>query len=88
MKPRFEKYKVDHKITNQYTYYVTGRGQFPWDMLRYDSAWPATGDDAAKLHDSGSKIRSIRMLSYKEPTIERWFSFLWSVGTENLQRDN
>jgi len=30
-------------------YPVTGRGEFPLDMLRYDSSWPATQDDVAKI---------------------------------------
>jgi len=29
-------------------------------------------------------LRSIKMLSHKQPVIDRWQSFLWSVGTEKL----
>lgn len=31
------------------TFKVTGAGQFPIDMLRYDACWPATEADAGKL---------------------------------------
>lgn len=75
-----------------YEYYVTGRGVFPFDMFRYDGAWPATGEDAAKLEwerinsDRGRDNRSIKVRSYQEPTIARWSSFGWSVGTEAVYR--
>lgn len=65
-----------------YQYYVTGVGTFPTDMLRHDAAWPASEDDAARLE--GHERRSIGLHSYREPTIARWQSFLWSVGVEKL----
>lgn len=84
---RFESYplKWDERPKKLYQYYVSGRGIFPYDMLRFDSAWPATTDDAHLMfaeHSPG--IRSVQIRSYKEPTIERWSSFLWSVGLEKL----
>lgn len=64
-----------------YEYYVTGGGQFPLDMLRYDRCWPAGGEDAAKLDWTGQPgFRSVKMQSHREPTIDRWSSFQWSVG--------
>jgi hypothetical protein len=68
-----------------YEYWVTGHGDFPSDMLRFDSCWPVTGADAAKVVlscDQGGwrDTRSIKLRSYREPTIDRWSSFLWSVG--------
>src|SRR5690606_20481075 len=72
-------------IHNHYEYYVTGRGAFPFDMLRFDQAWPATTDDAIGLSRTDNvHIRSIRLMSCKPPTIERWESFGWSVGLEKL----
>ena len=70
-----------------YEYWVSGRGQFPLDMLRYDLAWPATSQDAAALDNyTGVRtIRSVKLQSYCEPTIDRWLSFCWSVGTEKLE---
>ena len=71
-----------------YTYYVTGHGDFPFDMLRHDSCWPVTGEDAARLFylDDRMEQRSVKMRSYRMPTVDRWRSFNWSVGTENLER--
>ena len=84
---------ADQKPKKFYSYYVSGHGDFPYDMLRYDSAWPATSSDASKLaspyhaphHDrEWRKRRSIKMHSYCEPTVARWSSFSWSVGSEDL----
>ena len=84
-KPRFKSISLAHKRAYLYEYYVTGRGIFPFDMLRYDQAWPATSSDAVKLQGfSESGMRSVKLHSYKAPTIERWLSFAWSVGLENI----
>lgn len=68
-----------------YTYWVTGTGDFPYDMLRYDGAWPVSSDDSYKLGwsyaDSGHR-RSVMLRSNKEPTIARWSSFTWSVSRD------
>lgn len=64
------------------TYTVTGTGEFPVDMLRYDQAFPNTGDDARMISatrciDSvGITLRSI-----KPPTVDRWKSFGWAITT-------
>jgi len=94
MKKRFESYPLSNteRPRRQHVYYVTGTGTFPYDMLRYDSCWPMTGVDAAKIdwyenNARGRENRSIRMLSFREPTIDRWSSFGWLVGTENLERE-
>jgi hypothetical protein len=87
MERRFDETKLSERPTKMYEYYVSGRGDFPFDMLRYDAAWPASGEDAAKLERDGelrSKVRSVRLRSYREPTIDRWLSFLWSVGRRNI----
>ena len=73
-----------------YEYWVSGGGVFPFDMLRYDSAWPASGEDAAKMEWSfaspaGERQRSIKLRSYREPTIGRWSSFVWSVSPEEFK---
>lgn len=92
---RYDMYTLEafEKPKKLYEYYVSGTGMFPFDMLRFDHCWPASGNDAALLddateyHRSGhrSKLRSIKMRSYREPTIDRWVSFTWSVGTQKLQ---
>ena len=64
-----------------FTYWVTGRGSFPFDMLRYDQAWPV---ERVGEIDKHGQVRSIKMMSYKAPTDARWFSFWWSVSQEPL----
>lgn len=59
-----------------FTYYVTGSGPLPTDMLRHDGAWPADGH--ADL--AGPERRTIHLMSYREPTVERWHSFLWAIS--------
>lgn len=86
---RFEKDRLTTKPTHRYRYFVSGKGKFPFDMLRYDACWPAGGEDAALMSDPTTleehkKVRSILMYSYREPTIDRWSSFNWSVGLEKL----
>jgi hypothetical protein len=73
-----------------YEYYVTGTGLFPVDMLRHDSCWPTSGEEAAKiewtftrrLSGEGRRRQSIKMRSYRPPTVARWQSFTWSVSAE------
>ena len=63
-------------MTKTFEYTVVGRGPFPTDMLRYDAAWPA---------DTGHGIleprleREVRLRSGREPTIDRWRSFGWTI---------
>lgn len=77
------------------TFVVRGRGDFPFDMLRYDSAAPATGEDVAsmiteKYSDaengwSPTTPRSVKLRRFypaggtAAPNVERWRSFGWSV---------
>lgn len=56
---------------------VEGSGPFPWDMLRYDGAWPTTSEDVQKLHGTGR--RRIHLSSAQGPTHARWASFGWKV---------
>jgi hypothetical protein len=63
---------------------VTGKGRFPYDMLRYDECYPAPGADAEQLHPVHSGVRSIQLQTLQptlqwEPTVARWRSFGWSV---------
>jgi hypothetical protein len=75
---------------------VTGRLSFPMDMLRYDSAWPATSDDAAilaqmmqdggVLHETDSAgafhrvTATLNLRCYGKPTPDRWASFGWGCA--------
>ncbi len=79
---RFEKLPLTNFPRYLYEYYVTGSGDFPIDMLRFDQCWPADGEEAAKLGDLSR--RSIRFQSHREPTVARWSSFVWSVSAEKF----
>lgn len=64
-----------------HTFTVRGRigsyTGFPMDMLRYDQAWPATGEDAAKIKPSDEPVE-IRLHGLS-CTPDRWKSFGWSI---------
>ncbi len=65
------------------TFEVTGRGEFPIDMLRYDCCFPNTGSDsAAIMHDGTRTVSLVKYHADKEPLITdaRWNSFGWGVG--------
>jgi len=73
------------------TYFtVRGRGEFPWDMLRYDQCWPDTASDLAKIlprYETGDpreafQARDIRLGTAKNwmsITRKRWESFDWFI---------
>lgn len=72
---------------------VTGSGEFPLDMLRYDSCWPVGTVDAGNLcicPDRSAEDRTswltqrtikMRMIGHTKlgPTLERWRSYGWTV---------
>lgn len=66
------------------TFTVKGRGRFPLDMLRYDCAWPSSGEDVAAMEsslDTRFELRrnpwAVRLVSESlgVPTVDRWASF-------------
>lgn len=71
---------------------VRGCGTFPFDMLRYDSCWPRTSDDAINLafehpqdlahyRTTPREIQLIKRCELKSsgPCVDRWASFGWRV---------
>jgi len=66
-----------------FTFVVEGCGEFPFDMLRYDSCWPRTADDAAKLYSMWRERRRVELSAADgkrwQPTTARWASFGWTV---------
>lgn len=69
---------------------VTGSGDFPFDMLRYDSCWPACESESAKIA-IGSYAEPLGMrtvaLACKPgdnwrsvPNVKRWHSFGWKAS--------
>jgi hypothetical protein len=76
------------------TFTVSGNGEFPMDMLRYDHVAPWDSSDAAMIYNSFYAHRNdtlvyerpvIKLTRYSErrlwqPTIARWASFGWVVA--------
>jgi len=67
---------------------VKGIGRFPIDMLRYDSAYPRTSEDAIKIDQAcAGELRkwevSLCSESRHAPTVGRWESFLSRVVEVN-----
>lgn len=74
----------------QYQFQVEGAGQFPFDMLRYDSCYPATESDAAALEHRRTERRKVTLLANVPnltdvPSSGRWRSFMWTVVKDSLQ---
>lgn len=73
---------------------VSGNGQFPLDMLRYDRCFPVHGEDAHKM-DARTEWREITLEHRHEeptaqwkPTVARWRSFGWNVPTTTAEGSN
>ena len=67
-----------------FKYTVRGRGDFPFDMLRYDHCWPAEETRNGSLglaHGPGDFVheRDIHLVGLDSPTGARWRSFGWTV---------
>lgn len=66
-----------------FTFTVSGSGPFPTDMLRYDTCWPASSEDAEKLLTRGRRSVTLRSSSeVGKPTTGRWQSFGWWVTSD------
>jgi len=67
------------------TFTVTGRGQFPVDMLRFDCCFPADPSAVAVITQGYNEKRvTVQLCAYLRagdiaPTPERWASFGWAV---------
>lgn len=75
---------------------VTGTGEFPFDMLRYDACHPRHEDEARQLGTTYAKgdlpegKRQIELESrgrpnHWTPTVDRWRSFGWTVDHYSLE---
>lgn len=70
-----------HQLYETY-FIVSGDGELPLDMLRYDCAFPATEEDARRAeHERGR--RAVALVSRRPrdngPNRQRWVSFGWKV---------
>lgn len=67
-----------------YTYTVVGSGEFPLDMLHYDTSYPADGDAPVVMEQKTGGTRQVA-LEHRgpdkkwQPTEGRWTSFGWEV---------
>jgi hypothetical protein len=63
-----------------FEYEVSGDGKFPFDMLRYGCAWPASEQESYKI--DGRAARTVRLKGLSNPKgaiSQRWASFGWLV---------
>lgn len=77
---------------------VRGQGCFPYDMLRYDSCCPDTGNDAAVMADDNGpgrariEPRTVTLRRYTADGIPaeaaRWASFRWTVIADEGRGDH
>lgn len=62
---------------------VEGSGAFPFDMLRYDSAFPYKEGDSTMLDSGRAERRRVvlvrRGINMNPATMARWESFGWAV---------
>lgn len=61
---------------------VEGSGEFPIDMLRYDSCFPSKESESRGIASDRRDLRRVTLEhrgSGQAPTIGRWKSFLWNV---------
>ena len=76
---------------------VEGVGEFPFDMLRYDTCYPLTSEDVhtmlTPLHEKPRR-RKVRMSTRSDNkyaadnavTEARWESFLWRVSEVEVRK--
>ena len=80
------KKKVTTMKTYQWFLVVEGRGEFPFDMLRYDSAFPYREEDSSMLKSGHHEMRRVvlcrRSVNSLGPTGARWSSLGWQVLME------
>ena len=64
---------------------VTGKGVFPYDMLRYGQLFPCNTTDAHNLEPDVREKRTVKLGCYSRNagmiigTMERFRSFLWAA---------
>lgn len=73
---------------------VSGRGNFPIDMLRYERCYPVDSESVAaivtshKLTDELCEVRLETLAETKgaQPTVARWNSFGWRVLEQSIRK--
>jgi hypothetical protein len=74
-----------------YEFQVSGRFEFPFDMLRYDTCWPKVEAETPLMspHPRGNlakENRTITLVGLKPPTAGRWGSFGWKVLEDSVKK--
>ena len=65
------------------TFTVEGSGEFPFDCLRKDMAWPTGTADALALASRGKRRVTLTAFAARHVTPARWESFGWKfLGAE------
>ena len=62
---------------------VRGGGNFPIDMLRYDSCYPKSERDSGLIESEGRREVTLESAGRFAPSHGRWESFLWRVVKVN-----
>lgn len=78
-----------HNGSHLFKFSVIGKGEFPFDMLRCDTYYPADSTSAAQLNQyytTPHNLRQVHLLCRSlninwQPTFDRWRSFGWVVAT-------
>lgn len=65
--------------TSTEVFIVSGAGEFPIDMLRYDACWPASEADSSEITSNGLRRVALRHRSLFPLTPGRWNSFGWKI---------
>jgi hypothetical protein len=80
------------------TFKVSGWGEFPLDMLRYDHCWPSSETEARSsltmthMNENFMQKRDVSLSRYvfnkkEAPTLGRWKSFGWNIVEGSLITD-
>ena len=65
-----------------FRYTVTGKGEFPVDMLRRNRCYPTDTMSACNMFSTETKKRSVALESDESPKIKYWNSYQWKVKIE------
>ncbi len=82
----YNKLESGERPTHVYFAKVTGIGDFPFDMLRYDACWPQDSQDVVnmthvyrELETNRQIARTVKLKSFYQFTPARWASFGWNL---------
>lgn len=74
-------------VRSLFEFTVEGKGEFPFDMLRYDQCWPADSESAGAIatpetletYRAKRRVRLNVVKPSRAPTVDRWASFMWKL---------